>query len=134
MDALAAQVKSALHERLPHLAEYVVAPSEAPVVLRVPHPAIPCGLVVRAEAGDVSVGFRQWHTHGDLLGGGLPAAQIDAVLDLVGQILRSEVLLAVSHVDGAFVDAWVTDDPAKEGRFAQSNGTLRVGTWAELAA
>jgi hypothetical protein len=44
------------------------------------------------------------------------------------------VQLVISYVDGAFEDAWVTDDPAREERYCQPNEELLVGTWSELAA
>ena len=117
-------------EILPRLAPYVSEAPEGALVIRVPHPAIPSGLVLSTKGDEITVGFRRWHTHGELLGGMSPDEHIQAALALVERILEDEVSIAISYVDGEFDDAWVTDDLSKEGRYVQSNETLRIGTWS----
>ena len=134
LNPYATHVRGAVLHTLPRLAPYMSEAREGALVIRVPHPAIPSGLVLSTEGDEITVGFRQWHTHGELLAGTSPARQIQAALDLLERILEDEVLLAISYVDGEFVDAWVTDDPSKEERYAQPNEKLRIGTWSELAA
>jgi len=121
-------------EVLPRLAPYLSEAPDGALVIRVPHPAIPSGLVVSTEGDEITVGFRRWHTHGELLGGPSSEEQIQAALAFVEQILEDEVSIAISYVDGEFDDAWVTEDPSKEQRYVQSNEKLRVGTWSGLAA
>jgi hypothetical protein len=104
------------------------------LIMRVPHPAIPCGLVLSTQGDEITIGFRRWHTHGELLGGKSPDEHIHAVLEFVERILEGDVQIAISYVDGEFDDAWVTDDPIKDQRYIEPNEQLRIGTWSELAA
>ena len=53
---------------------------------------------------------------------------------LSGAYSTTELELVISYVDGAFQDAWVSDDPAKDDKYSQPNEELLVGTWSALAA
>jgi hypothetical protein len=86
------------------------------------------------DSPSITIGFKQWHTHGDMLGDNSTDEHIQAALEFIRSIVEDEVQLVISYVDGAFEDAWVTDDPAKEERYCQPNEELLVGTWSELAA
>ena len=121
-------------ETLPRLAPYLDETDSGALLIRVPHPRIPSGLVLTTAGDEITVGFRTWHTHGELLGGTSPEDQVRSALEFVRRILDGDVQLVVSSVDGEFHDAWVTDDPLKEQRYAGPHERLRVGTWSELAA
>jgi hypothetical protein len=119
---------------LPRLAPYLEEEPGGSLSIRVPHSRIPTGLLIVTEGDEITIGFKQWHTHGDMLGGNSPDEHIQAALEFIRSIVEDEVQLVISYVDGAFEDAWVTDDPAKEERYCQPNEELLFGTWSELAA
>ncbi len=133
-NSYASQVHDALIEALPHLAEYASEAEGGTLVVRVPHPRIASGLVVTTEGDEVTVGFRTWHTHGELLGGASPQEYATSAISLVKAILEDQVQLAVSYLNGDFDDAWVTDDPDHEQRYVQPSEQVVIGTWNELAA
>jgi hypothetical protein len=91
-------------------------------------------LVIDTQGDEIIIGFHEWHTHGDLLGGDTPDEHVSAALEFVRRILEDEVQLVISYVDGAFQDAWVTEDSAKDEKYSAPNEELLIGTWSELAA
>jgi hypothetical protein len=134
LDPYAKRVRALIVESFPRLLPYLTESDEGSLQLLVPHPMIPPGLRITTTEDDITVGFRTWHTHGELLGGRTPEEQMRAAFVFVEQILNDEVPIVVSYVAGEFNDAWVTSDPAKEGEYVQPNEHIRIGTWSELAA
>ena len=133
-NAYASRVHGALIEALPQLAQYASETDGGALIVRVPHPRIASGLVVTTDGDEVTVGFRTWHTHGELLGGASPQEHAVNAIALVKAILEDQVQLAVTYRDGSFDDAWVTEDPDHELRYRQPSEHLIIGTWNELAA
>ena len=88
-------------------------------------------LLVRQVGDDVLVGFEgtAWHTHGDILAelSGLPVPS--AVDRMVEDILHGRRAIALLRKDGALVDAWVSDDPAKDTFYAQPGESLELRDW-----
>jgi hypothetical protein len=109
LNSYATRVQGAVLETLPRLAPYMTESQEGALVIRVPHPAIPSGLV-STKGDEISIGFQRWHTHGELLGGRSPDEHIHAALEFVERILEGDVQIAFSYVNGDFDDAWITDD------------------------
>jgi hypothetical protein len=134
LNAYAQQVQRAILETLPQLAPYLGDGQQDSLSIRVPHPRIPTGLLVSTEGDEITICFREWHTHGDLLGGSSPEEHVKAALDFIRRILEDEVQLVISYVNGAFEDAWISDDPAKDEKYSPANEELLIGTWSELAA
>ena len=133
LNPFAERVRRALLGAIPALAGDLSETPGGDLLLVVPHPRIPSGLRLTTEGGELTVGFRSWHTHGDLLGGSSEEAQIAAVVTLVGAILSDRVTVVISEASGRFEDAWLSDDPAKEPAYQAPGETLRIGTWSELA-
>ncbi len=133
MNEYSTKVRNAVLETMPHLEQHMKESQSGTLVIRVPHPRISSGLVITTDGDEITIGFRTWHTHGELLTAA-PEAQIGSALTFVKQILDGDVQLAVSYVNGEFVDAWVSDDPVGERRYLQPNEQLVIGTWAQLAA
>jgi hypothetical protein len=133
LNPYSSRVRDAFLARLPLLAPFMTDTPEGILEIRIPHPRIPSGLIVSTDDDEVSIGFRTWHTHGDLFGGTTPEEHLRDAITFVEQILSNQAQIAISQVDGVFADAWVTDDPVKERRWVQPNEDLRIGTWAELA-
>jgi hypothetical protein len=121
-------------EMLPRLAPYLSDGPRGSLSIRVPHPRIQSGLLIDTEGDEITIGFQEWHTHGDMLGGNTPEEHVNAALEFIRRILDGELELVISYVDGAFQDAWVSDDPAKDDKYSQPNEELLVGTWSALAA
>ena len=134
LNRYATKVRAAVLQTLPRLGQYLDESGSGALVLRVPHPRIPSGLILSTQGDEVSVGLGVWHTHGELLGGSSPEEHIQSALALVHRILEGDVQLVVRYLDGEFEDAWVTDDPDREDKYIQPNESLVIGTWAELAA
>lgn len=81
---------------------------------------------------DVQLGFEglPWHTHGDILAQltGLP---VQAAADrFVEQLLNDQLVIALLHLDGALVDAWISEDPGKDALYAQSEEVLEFRYWS----
>lgn len=72
--------------------------------------------------GDIVVGFDgfSWHTHADLLAAAYGLSERDAVSRFVNDVLNGERVLVMWSVDGRLKDVWVSDDPAKDARYADS--------------
>jgi hypothetical protein len=134
LNKYAQQVRRSVLEILPRLAPYLHDGPEGSLSIAVPHPRIPTGLLINTEGDEITIGFQEWHTHGDMLGGDSPEQHLRAALEFVRRILEDEVQLVISYVDGAFRDAWVTEDPAKDEKYSEPNEELLIGTWSELAA
>src|SRR5512146_1350009 len=134
LNPYAIRVRAALLEALPNLVQYASETDDGALLIRVPHPHIPSGLFVTTDGDEVTVGFRTWHTHGEMLGGTSPQEHVASAISLVKQILEGQVHLVVSYLDGQFNDAWVSDDPDHEEGYAGPSERLVIGTWAELAA
>ena len=102
--------------------------------IRIPHPRTPTGLGISTSGSDLTIGFRQGHTHGDILTAFAAGSPLDCTIAYVESILTGERTLAISLVDGHFHDAWITDDPDEDRRYSQANERLIVGSWKELAS
>ncbi len=108
------------------------APSEAPRDLeRHTTPDGMLTLLVRRVGDHVLVGFEgtAWHTHGDILAelSGLPVPS--AVDRFVDDILHGRRAITLLRNDGVLVDAWVSDDPAKDASYAQPGESLELRNW-----
>ena len=108
------------------------APSEAPRDLeRHTSPDGMLTLLVRQIGADVLVGFEgtAWHTHGDILAelSGLPVPS--AVDRFVDDILHGQRAIALLRKDGVLVDAWVSDDPAKDAAYVEPGEALELRYW-----
>ena len=83
-------------------------------------------LIAEQRGDDIQIGFEgmPWHTHGDILAqlGELPVAS--AVERFVKEVLHGQHVIALLHRNGALVDAWVTDDPAKDAHYAEPGEVL----------
>src|SRR5512147_124927 len=134
LNPYASRVRAALIAALPNLAQYASETNDGALLVRVPHPRIPSGLLVTTQGNEVTVGFRTWHTHGEMLGGASPQEHAASAISLVTQILEGQVQLVVSYLNGEFNDAWVSDDPGHDQSYAGPSERLVIGTWAELAA
>ena len=134
LNSYATRVRSAVLETLPRLAPYMEETQSGALRIRVPHPRISSGLVITTEDDEMTIGFRSWHTHGELLGGTSSDEHVLRALEFVEQLLEGNVQVVISTVDGEFNDAWVTDDPLKEHRYVQPHEQLLIGTWSDLAA
>jgi hypothetical protein len=134
LNEYAQQVRRSILEELPRLAPYLSDGPSGYLSICVPHPRIPSGLLIETEGDEITIGFQEWHTHGDLLGGNSPEEHVSAALEFVRRLLDDELQLVISYVDGAFQDAWVTDDAAKDDRYSAPNEELLIGTWSTLAA
>ena len=80
---------------------------------------------------DVRIGFEglSWHTHGDILAelSGLPTlSAVDRFLD---ELLHGRHIIALSRRNGMLVDAWVTDDPAKDAAYTEPGEDLEFRYW-----
>ena len=133
LNEYAVRERALIIESFPRLLPYLTETDSGSLSISVPHPRIPTGLLVTTNGDEISVGFRTWHTHGELLGGKTPEEHMHAAFAFVEQMLDDEVLIVVSYVDGEFHDAWVSTDPTREGKFLQPNEQIRIGTWSELA-
>lgn len=127
------QVRRAFLDRLPELEPHARCTKSGVLEITVPHPKIKAGLHVTTAGDEVSIGFREWHTHADLLLAGSEKDMIAAAVEFVCDILYGHIRLAVSFRDGGFQDAWPTDDEEKELRWVRSDERLEFGTWQQLS-
>lgn len=88
------------------------------------------------ESGISSIGFGDWHTHGDVLTGDRsPTDQVHAVTDLLAAILADEFVLTVD-VGGEYpghvsvLDLRVADALPEELTSKYSPGKLIVKSWS----
>jgi hypothetical protein len=88
-------------------------------------------LIVEQLGDDLQVGFdgMSWHTHGDILAQKSDVPVQVAVARFVSELLAGRHLLALLRMNGALVDAWVTDDPAKDASYAQPGEVLEFRRW-----
>ena len=88
-------------------------------------------LVAEQVEDDLQVGFDglPWHTHGDMLAQltGLPL--LPAVDRFLDELLRGERLLALLRKNGTLVDAWVSDDPARDAMHKEPEEVLEFRYW-----
>ena len=88
-------------------------------------------LIAEQLGDDIQIGFEglSWHTHGDILAqlSGLPVQS--AVEQFVEEVLHGEHVLALLHREGALVNAWVTDDPAKDANYAGPGEAFEFRYW-----
>jgi hypothetical protein len=134
LNEYAVRVRAVIIESFPRLLPYLKESDSGSLTITIPHSRIASGLLITTDGDEVSVGFRTWHTHGELLGGKTPEEHMHAAFAFVEQILDDEVPLVVSYVDGEFHDAWVSSDPTREEKYVQPNEQIRIGTWSGLAA
>ena len=82
--------------------------------------------------GDVAIGFRgyPWHTHADILASISAMNETDAVRQFIDDVLNDRSLIAVQIIDNAIRDVWITDDPANECKYKQSNEELQFRYWS----
>lgn len=88
-------------------------------------------LIVREDDGDISIGFDglEWHTHADLLTSGGSVPEDVAVRNFVEAIAENRYAIAVLRRADVLVDAWVTDDPAKQRAYTQPGESLELRYW-----
>jgi len=134
LNAYSTRVRALVVETFPRLLPYLAETDSGSLTIGIPHPTIPPGLHISTDGDEITVGFGIWHTHGELLGGRTPDEHMHAAFEFVERILDNEVPIVVSYLDGEFHDAWVSDDPTREGKHVQPNERIRIGTWSELAA
>ena len=91
----ARQVRRSVLETLPRLAPYLSDGPEGSLSISGPHPRIPTGLVIDTAGDEITIGFHEWHTHGDMLGGDSPEEHVSAALEFVLRVLEDEVQLVV---------------------------------------
>jgi hypothetical protein len=89
-------------------------------------------LLVCRELADVTVGFEgcEWHTHGDILAAASGLPEPEAVARFVDDVVADRAVIAVLQVAGEVRDAWVTDDPATEGRHLAEAESLDLRYWS----
>ena len=98
--------------------------------------ASPDGLLKLAveslKDGDVAIGFcgYPWHTHADILASINEMNETDAVRQFIDDVLNDRSLIAVQIIDNAIRDVWITDDPANECKYKQSNEELQFRYWS----
>jgi hypothetical protein len=81
------QVLRAFLDLLPELEPYAHCAEGGVLDITVPHPKIESGLHVTAAGGEVSIGFREWHTHADLLAAG---SEKDVIAVAGGELPRRQ--------------------------------------------
>ena len=88
-------------------------------------------LIAEQLESDLQIGFEgmPWHTHGDILAqvSGLPLQS--AVERFLEELLHGRHVLALLRKDGALVDVWVTDDPAKDEMYKEAGEVLEFRLW-----
>jgi hypothetical protein len=134
LNSYSRQVLRAFLDLLPELGPYAHCAEGGVLDITVPHPKIESGLNVTAAGGEVSIGFREWHTHADLLAAGSEKDMIAVAVEFVRDILHGRAWLAVSYRDGSFQDAWVTSEGEEELTWVQPDKQLEFGTWQQLAS
>ena len=134
LNTLSTEFRDRFVQSFPHLASLIEERDDGSLHIRIPHPRIPSGLVISTARNDLTIGFRDWHTHGDVLTAYNCGSPLDCTVAFVEWILTDEVLIAISIVNGGFRDAWVTDDPEEDRRYVQPNEQLLIGSWSELAS
>ena len=82
--------------------------------------------------GDVAIGFRgyPWHTHADILASISSMNETDAVRQFIDDVLNDRSLIAVLIIDDAIHDVWITDDPANDCKYKQSNEEIQFRYWS----
>jgi hypothetical protein len=82
--------------------------------------------------GDCAIGFRGfgWHTHADILASMWSTNETDAVRQFVDDVLSDRSLIAVQIIDGKTHDVWITNDPAEDCKYQQSNEKIRFRYWS----
>ncbi len=82
--------------------------------------------------GDVAIGFRgyPWHTHADILASISGMNEPDAVRQFIDDVLNDRSLIALQIVDDAIHDVWITDDPANDCKYKQSNEKIQFRYWS----
>ena len=88
-------------------------------------------LIAEQLGDDVQIGLEglSWHTHGDILAQLSGLAVPSAVDWFVDEVLRGQRVLALLRRDGLLVDAWVSDDPAKDADYAERGDALEFRYW-----
>jgi hypothetical protein len=96
----------------------------------------PDGLLTLAvdalKDGDVAIGFHgyPWHTHADILASTDSMDETDAVRQFIDNVLNDRSLIAVQLIDGHIHDVWITDDPANDRKYRQSNEEIQFRYWS----
>jgi hypothetical protein len=88
-------------------------------------------LIIEQIGDDVHIGFEgmPWHTHGDILAQLSSLSLQSAVERFVEELLHGQHVLALLRRDGALVDAWVTDDPAKDASYTEPGEVVEFRYW-----
>jgi hypothetical protein len=91
------------------------------------------------ESGVPSIGFGEWHSHGDVLSDGHSgSAQVDAIADLLGAILRDKFVL-IMDLGGAHpghtsvLDLRIRDALPQELTSKFSPGRILIKSWSGKA-
>jgi hypothetical protein len=121
-----------LLQRLPDLEKYASRNEDGSLTIVYPNPGTPASLYISTREDDILIGFRQWHTHGDLLGGEDEDSQIAQSIDFIERIVTDQEKIVVCYTDGEFSDAWVTDDEEGEYEYKQPNEEFEIGLWSQL--
>ena len=89
-------------------------------------------IVVRDDAGDVSIGFDGfgWHTHGDLLAALAGVPEKEAIRQFVDQIVGDHQIIVVSRVNGEVRDIWPTDNAKQELTYKRQEESLEFRRWS----
>lgn len=93
-------------------------------------------VIGREEDGDVYLGFQGvgWHTHADILASSSGLSEDVAVRQFVDLLLTDQTVVAVVRIGGQIRDVWISDDPAKDAKYKQSDETLEFRYWSGTLA
>jgi hypothetical protein len=88
-------------------------------------------LIVHADDGDVSLGFENcaWHTHADLLASTYGMSNERAIERFVSELMDNRAVIAISTLNGAIRDIWISDDPQKDVRYLPEEEIVEFRHW-----
>lgn len=88
--------------------------------------------IVWKEDNDISLGFTgyRWHTHADMLIGTFGDSEKIVVERFVHDLLNDKLVIAISRVKGEVQDIWITDDPATELKYTQTDEEIELRYWS----
>lgn len=88
-------------------------------------------LIAEQCGGDFQVGFEgmPWHTHGDILARIAGMEERAAVERFIDELVHGQRVIALLRKDGALIDVWISDDPAKDAAYPQPGEMLEFRTW-----
>ncbi|HXS06719.1 MAG TPA: hypothetical protein VN723_08025 [Rhizomicrobium sp.] len=87
--------------------------------------------IVRSRDGDITMGFDgyPWHTHADILVGGVGSSTEVRAKEFVDALLNNHAVIAVLKSQHDIKDAWITDDPARDVRQIDGDEQVEFRFW-----